>query len=175
MKKSIIYLGIALVSLSNVSNASNNLTNEKIFFYKEKSFSLGNENLKEKKAPKIVDETIFNPETVVPMNYAKPIEQIITENKRIIEDNATVNNELVYLEKSIQEIIIADNQIIESNINNQVEPIYIEKSIEDIINADNQLIESDISNEVYPLDFEIMNRKIDTLKQINKQKFIGMK
>ena len=174
MKKSIIYLGIALVSLSNVSNASNAFRNGKIFLYQEKSLLIGIENLEEKKAPKIVDETIFNPETVVSVNYVKTIEQIITENKSIIEDNTTVNNELVYLEKSIEDIINADNQLIESNINNQVEPIYIEKSIEDIINADNQLIESNISNEVYPLDLEILNRKTDNLKQINKDKFIGM-
>ena len=92
MKKSIIYLGIALVSLSNVCNASNASRNEKIFLNQEKSLSIINENLEEKKLPKIVDETIFNPETVVPMIYAKAIEQTISENKSIIEEKMKVAN-----------------------------------------------------------------------------------
>ena len=167
MKKSIIYFGIALVSLSNVYSASNNLSNEK-------KLSVVKENTDTKRFPAIVDETILNPETIIPMNSGNTIENIIAENNSIIENKAITNPDLFYIEKSIEDIILADNQLIESEINNLSEPIYIEKSIEEVIKADNQIIESKISNEAYPLDFEKINSKTNPLKQLKSKNFVGM-
>ena len=166
MKKSIIYLGIALVSLSNVYSASNNLSNDKKISE--------NEIFKFKRFPAIVDETILNPETFIPMKNVTSIEQTIAENNSIIESKTIINQDLFYIEKSIEEVILSDNQLIESEINNQGEPIYIEKTVEEVNKSDNQLIESTISNEVYLLDFEKINAKDDTLKKINNKKIIGM-
>ena len=172
MKTSIIYFGIALVSLSSVCNASNSIVRQKsvLNHFPHKNFERTQKN-----NPTITEDNVFNPETIIPMNYANTIEQIITVNKSIIEDKANVNEELVYFEKPIEEIIMADNQLIESNIDNQVEPIYIEKSIEEIIIADNQLTEGNISKEVYFLDFEKINKQSNSLKHINNKKLIGMK
>lgn len=185
MKNSIIYLGIALVSLSNVYSASNGLESEKTIFKTDNRENLemqkvsylenDNEIKSLKKYPLISEETVFNPETVIPMNYASSIEQTIYDSKKIIEDKTTTDDELVYLEKPIEEVIIAGNQVTESAINYQAELIYIEKPIEDIIASDNQLTESTISTDVYLLDFEKINKKSNTLKNIDNKKIIGMK
>ena len=177
MKKSIIYLGIALVSLSNVCNASNGFSNERNILdqdFQEKSLSIENKNSAPKNYPAIVAESTFNPEIIIPMKSENKMEQTIAENNSIIESKIIYNNDLFYIEKSVEDVILADNQLIESEINNQSEPIYIEKSIEEIIYSNNQLIESNISNEVFVLDFEKLNNKTNTLKKINNKKIIGM-
>lgn len=185
MKKSIIYLGIALVSFANVCSASNSLRNDKrvleqdsqenLGCQQEESLSFAKVSFGQKNFPAIADETVLYPETVMSVNSVNSIEQIIADNNRIIENNPTINQELFYIEKPIEEVIISNNQIIENNIDNTIRPLYLEKTIEDFIAEDNLIIESNISNEVFPLDFEKINKQSNTLKQVGSEKFVGMK
>lgn len=170
MKNSIIYLGIALLTITNSITASN----VRQSFIKSDDSSLSikehsaavidskeivpevvNSNYSTIKIFSLVEDTaIFNPETVVFNAYERTIEEVIAENNKIIETDISNEVSFLYIEKSTEEIIAEDNQIIESTVSNEVQPLQIEKTIEEIITEDNKIIESTISNEIQPLDFE---------------------
>jgi hypothetical protein len=137
MKKSIIYLGILSTVLVNTLSANEiisdqqNIENE-IVRTESKSNLISNSNsLLEKPEIKFESESkIKESIAVISSNYVKSIEEVIEENKKIIE-----SQEEEYL------------------------PLNLGFSVEEIIHLDNQIIESTISNEVYPLDFEVINSK----------------
>jgi hypothetical protein len=155
MKKSIIYLGLVALSFTNniVANELKEQNvdiqqdlNARVFenVLKENKISSYNHNLSVNSDLNYISDTaFFDPNTVINTGYNKSVEEIITENKLVIE-----NKEEIY------------------------QPISLEKTIEDSVNENNQIIESDISNEVYPLDFEIINRTIQLIKSTNNATII---
>ncbi|HLF52988.1 hypothetical protein [Flavobacterium sp.] len=170
MKNSIIYLGIALLSITNSITASN--VHQSFIKNDDSSFStkqhsaevvdskvivteISNDNDSTIKVFSLVEDTsIFNPDTVVFNAFERTIEEVIAENNQIIENGISNEISFLYIEKSTEEIIAEDNEIIESTISTEVQPLQIEKTIEEIIIEDNKIIESTISNEFQPLDFE---------------------
>lgn len=177
MKSSIFYLGIALLTLSTsiaknsfkraslqedfgnqIAQNETDLTVNQIFYTNT------NSNKEE--------DVLFNPETVININSEKSIEEVIEENKKIIEETTT--NESIYFvsEQSIEETIHQDNQIIEAENVTNIQPIFLEKTIDDTIQEDNAIIESTLTNIEYPLDFEKIN--IRNLKFKSNSKIIGM-
>jgi len=182
MKNSIIYLGLALVTLFQNANAettlvkgvstdSNIATAVKADQYQKSllaEIAIGN-----KKTP-VEDAAIVNPETVIASSTQKSVEEIIAEDRKITESSITNDGILYFSEKTTEEIIAADNQIIDSNISYEVQPIFIEKSIEDQIAADNSVIESNLPSEAQALDFDQINRNSVLVKQTKNKQIIGM-
>lgn len=181
MKNSIIYLGLALVTFTNVISASNarqSIIRNEVSSSKNKEYAaevidskkIGTEvsayNYSTGKVfSPIEEEAIFNPDMVLHTDSQKSIEEIIAENNTIIESSISNEISFLYLEKSPEEIVAEDNQIIQSTISNEISFLYLEKSIEEIIAQDNQIIESTISNEIQSLDLKIMNETSDLIEQ----------
>lgn len=149
MKTSIIYLGIALVTFTNVALA--------VDF--EQSFEEEHRNPQGQTQKNITPEEITGPDTSAAKNYdftsntfdlptvpayQKTMEEIIAEDKQIIEsDLATENNKWedysttlvlelqpVATEKTIEEIILQDSQIIESPVVNTTKQMIVGTSKE---------------------------------------------
>jgi hypothetical protein len=152
MKTTIIFLGVAAFSFTNII-AANELKEQT--FDKQQEFTaavlenISQENgliaknqefLKNIEGIDTNDTAIFNPTSVVKPSNVKTMEEIISENNLITE-----TTEVVYL------------------------PITLEKTIEDSIVEFNQIIESNDTNEVYPLDFEKINRSLQCLKVSNNK------
>ncbi len=177
MKSLIIYSGIALLTLSTsfaknsfriaslqedfgnqIAQNETDLTNIQIFYI--------NTNFKRE------EDVLFNPETVMVTNSEKSIEEVIKENKKIIEETTTYESIYYVSEQSIEETIHQDNQIIEAENLTNIQPIFLEKTIDDTIQEDNAIIESTLTNIEYPLDFEKINKR--NLKFKSNSKIIGM-
>ncbi|WP_313804153.1 hypothetical protein [Flavobacterium sp.] len=132
MKSSIIYLGIALITFSNVitatgqqSEINNRLTQLAFADGNVKENRSSSETTKNEKA--LVSSEI---ELITFPTYQKTMEEIIAENNQITENvlNTTPT------EKTEIEVILEMNRI-----NN-------EKTMEEIISEDNLIIENDFSN-----------------------------
>ncbi len=78
-----------------------------------------------------IDTVVFDPKTVIKVNYVKTAEERIAEDKLITESK----------EETFQ-------------------PLSLDFTLEDRIAEDNQIIESKISDEVFPLDFEKINNNV---------------
>ncbi|MET0759917.1 MAG: hypothetical protein ABWZ56_05825 [Flavobacterium sp.] len=170
MKNSIIYLGIALLTITNSITASNvrqSFIKNDASFFSNKEYSAeiidskeivtetSNGNYSTIKVFSLVEDTaIFNPDTIVFNAYERTIEEIIAENNKIIESSISNEVSFLYIEKPIEEVIAENNQITESPVSTEIQPLQIEKAIEEIITEDNKIIESTISKEFQPLDFE---------------------
>ncbi|MEW5676186.1 hypothetical protein ABGT15_07720 [Flavobacterium enshiense] len=151
MKKSIIYLGIALVAFTNVISA---LAQQSITNDSSTQIVQSNENLegstsdassKEKNTTGVGNPVRFEPETIEVPVYQKTMAEIIAENNQIIESNMpyeqttdenratadTVNALIdfypICTEKTMEEIILEGNQIIESPALNTIELLALEK------------------------------------------------
>lgn len=156
MKTSIIFLGLVALTLSTSNatptfksqdldqqeftalNAENNQENLLIFAKTSNSIRVIESNSNE--------AIIFDPSTVVNLDNGKTIDEVITENKLIIESNEETFS-----------------------------PLYIETTIEDRIAEQNQIIESTSTNEVYSLDFDIINKKQNDTPDNNAVKVSGIK
>ncbi|GEP51115.1 hypothetical protein FNO01nite_17870 [Flavobacterium noncentrifugens] len=183
MKNSIIYLGLALVTLFQNANAETTLvkgvsTNSNIAAavkadqYQKSLLGeivVGNN----KKAP-VEDAAIVNPSTVIASSTQKTVEEIIAEDRKITESNITNDGILYFSEKTTEEIIAADNQIIESSSAQEIQLLFIEKSIEDQIAADNSITESNVPTEAQALDFDLINRNSVLVKQTKNKQIVGM-
>jgi hypothetical protein len=156
MKKSIAYLGMALVLITNVSKASNRI---------------GNQN-KLKQLVSITDGTVLSRVNIQNLNYLNS-DSIITE---VIEKFSSNKKE-----KTADQLISEDNAITESNISNEkmaldfkvinhpttnedvIETVNFsnkEKTADELIAEDNAITDNTISNEAQPLDFNIINKKL---------------
>ena len=164
MKNSIVYFGIALVSLVNISNAANVVDKQK------KSFQ----------AEILAENNILNgTESLMFYNINRDsieIEVIESVNKNKIE-------------KSTDELFAEDNAITENNISNETQALdfeiiirnyisdeviecanlcKIEKTPEELIAADNAITENNLSNETQALDFGKINRNSNLVMGKNK-------
>ena len=181
-KKSIIYLGLAFVTLFNaqaettqVNGLDTNITIAAAVKAEQYQKSLIEAPAVEYKnqAP-VEDKTIVNPATLITAATTKSIEEIIAEDKKITESTITNEGTLFFTERSNEEIIAADNQIIDSQVSEVFQPLFIEKSIEDKIAEDNSIIEAQLPTETQVLDFDKINSDSVLFKAVAKKEILGM-
>ena len=137
MKSSIIYLGIALVTFSNVITATgqqSDINNRLV----QLAFVDG--NIKEHRSSSEIiknEKTLISSETdlITVPTYQKTMEEIIAENNQITENVLNVTP----TEKTEIEVILEMNRI-----NN-------EKTIEEIISEDNLITENEFANNKQPV------------------------
>ncbi|ESU18626.1 hypothetical protein FCR2A7T_29260 [Flavobacterium cauense R2A-7] len=143
MKKSIIYLGIAVILFSNVISALNcqqSFNNENLSLTQNIQ-SIENTDATIGKnstggggdtSSVISDEIVVNP-------YQKTMEEIIAENNQIIESD---------LPNEVTETTSEEDEQIRLSIISVQGPVYTEKTTEEIIMEDRQIIESPVFNEI---------------------------
>jgi len=135
MKTSITYLGIVLTLFFNVVSAKGVALEQQI---------IENEVVK--------TELNSNLDLISNSKFEKP-EVTIESEERIRESIASITSNYV---KSIEEIIVENKKIIESP-EEEYYPLNFGLSIEELIQLNNQIIENEINDEVYPLDFDLIN------------------
>ena len=148
MKKSIIYLGILVISFSSFTVRSNQFNNKFITNYIALNSEIVNqENLitsvdsinkikSEKIYYKVKDSTLLDINTIFGSHYEKSIDEIIIENNSIIGTQIEKPAYLVYF-------AIINNEVIDISIDN-VQFVSLNKSIDDIIAEDKEIVESDL-------------------------------
>jgi hypothetical protein len=152
MKTTIIFLGVAALSFTNII-AANELKEQT--FDKQQEFTV------------VVLENILkeNGQFAKNQEFSKNIEGINTNDTSIFNPSSVVKSSNV---KTMEEII-SENKLVTESTEDVYQPITLEKTIEDSIVEFNQIIESNETNEVYPLDFEVINRSLQGLK-VSKNK-----
>ena len=178
MKNSILILGIALVSLTNVCNATNTVGRpvssfKEYFLSEENGRILSTERVKIAKPSLDGDLEMFNPETVIAYNR-KTVKETIAEGDKIIENTTSNDLEFMAYEESMKEIITQSDLIIESSVSNEICPLYGERTLEDEIAELEMIIESTESNESRPLNFKKINSNTLLINTLNSKGFIGM-
>lgn len=156
MKKSVLILGVALVSFSNISNAKNNVS-LRFNLFQDTTLSneteMQNDGATKFAKPSLAEEAeVFNPETVIAFSR-KTVKETIDEGDKIVETKALNDSEFMAYEKSMKEIIAQSELTIESNVSNETFPLYSERTIEDEITELELIIESNRTSEMNPLDF----------------------
>jgi hypothetical protein len=148
MKKSIIYLGILVISFSSFTVRSNQFNSKFINNYialnneivnQENSItSVDNVNKvkSEKVYYKVEDSTLLEVNAIFGSHYEKSIDEIIIEDNSIIGTQIEKPEYLVYL-------AIINNEVIDISIDN-VRFVSLNKSIDDIIAEDKEIVESDL-------------------------------
>ena len=161
MKKSIVYLGVALVAFTNVASASNfnslTATESRQINY----FEAG-----------ILDENNISVGTQTSNFYGV--------NRDSVEIDIIESANKSKIEKSTDELFAEDNAITENNISNETQALDFEiinrhsindeivewvtaskneKTPEELIAEDNAITENNLSNETQALDFRKINRK----------------
>ncbi|CAM3717859.1 hypothetical protein FSS13T_25790 [Flavobacterium saliperosum S13] len=144
MKKSVIYLGIALLTITNVISA---LAQQS--FIKEESLAqtvtsrtnsvenaLDNRSSERRDTNEDREAANGNMEIIAVTAYQKTMEEIIAENNLIIESTILTEQD------------VEDNQL---DISIDASPFTSEKTIEERIQQDSQIIESPILNAVQPI------------------------
>lgn len=178
MKNSLLILGIALVSLTNVCNATNS-TGRSVNASKEDIFAEDNLDAFSSEKVKVVkpslggDAEVFNPETVIAYNR-KTVKETIAEGDKIVENTTKDDLEFMSFEESMKEIIAQSDLIIENTVSNETCPLYGERTLEDEIAELEMIIESNESNEVRPLNFKKINSNSLLINTFNSKKIIGM-
>ena len=164
MKNSIIYIGIALVSLVSTSKASNIIDHQKNSFQAEilgeNNISNGTQILKFNRANS--DSTDL--EIIESANTNKTEK---TPEELIAEDNAITENNLSNETQTLDFNFINSNSIVDEVIES-ANPCTIEKTSEELIAEDNAITENNISNEIFALDFKIINRHLNFVIRNNK-------
>jgi hypothetical protein len=165
MKKSVLILGIALVSFSNIGNAKNSVSSS--YNLSQNAILSDDKGAKANKAvkfekPSLVEDTeTFKPETVI-AHIPKTVLEIIIEGDKIVENMVSDNAELIEYEESMKKIIAQSDLITENAVPNVTYSLYIERSVEDEIAELELIIESNESNQTISLN----------LKQINSNRII---
>ena len=166
MKTAIIFLGLAIITMTSSTASSSDHTPDKIGMNsylnieiaQGDAFQSNPEFENSKKVAPIADQTIINPETILNMRYERDVEELIEQDKKIIESTFENNSIFTSQEQSIEDVIIANNQITEDNIVTAVRPLYLERTIEDTILENNMVIGNDCKEVIQPLDFDKINK-----------------
>ncbi|WP_124019530.1 hypothetical protein [Flavobacterium laiguense] len=180
MKKSILILGITLVSLTNVCNASNAINHKNNTFQGSvlTDYNLGS-SLSEMATvvkPSLKEDLeTFSPETVIRYDNRKTIVEIIREDDKITEYTNTDELEFVALQESMKEVIAESDLITEFKASDNDYTLYTERTIEDEIAELEMIIESKETNEASPLDFKKINSNSILMNGFNAKRFVGMK
>lgn len=156
-KKSILYLGIALVVFTNTASALNyqqssvdeqNLTQTT---QSDKSFVINandNDSIKKRAGKKGGNSTNTFPQVIVYNPNQKTMEEIIAENNQITEsvilDEFALNHEAS----------LEANQVIEHTVLSEIGSLCCEKTMEEIVKDDSQIIESSVLTEVQPINMK---------------------
>ena len=177
MKNSVLILGIALVSFSNICNAKNTANVSYNLFQNinlsDDNFKKQNDVAEKHEKPSLAEDAeVFNPETVI-VNNPKTVKEIIAEGDKIVE---TIVSDIEFMEyeESMKEIIAQSDLIIESKVSNETYPLYFERTVEDEIVQLEMVIESNVNNEVRSLDFKQINKIPVLINSFNSKKVIGM-
>lgn len=154
MKKSIIYLGIAVVAFTNITSALNRQQSFNTEYFSltqaiqsdesTDAATIGMDSIEKETGKAKADVTGINPETIVSKPYTKTMEEIIAENNQIIE--SVLLDELAV--QTDETVITAEDQIILSIISAEGGPVYTTKSTEEIILEDSRIIESPVTNAI---------------------------
>jgi len=154
MKNSIVYIGIALLSLGNIGNAANVVDKQNNSFdagiSAENNLSIGTQTLyfSNINRDSIEIEVI---ESVHKNKIEKSTDELIAEDNAITENN--ISNETQALDfEIINRNSIGDELVENTNL------YKIEKTPEELIAKDNEITENNLSNETQALNFEIINR-----------------
>jgi hypothetical protein len=176
MKNSVLILGIALVSFSNICNAKDTVI---LPYSPFQNIILSNDTEIEDNGtakfvkPSLTEEALFNPETVIAFS-CKTVKEIITEGDKIVETIVPDDSEFIAYEESMKEIIAQSDLAIESNISNKTYPLFFERTVEDKIAELELIIDSNETNEVSPLDFKKINNNSILTNEFNSKGFVGM-
>lgn len=180
MKNSILILGITLVFLTNVCNASN-ATNHKNNTLQESILTDYNLGLSSSEMVTVVkpfakeDPETFNPETVIRYDNHKTITEIIKEDDKITEYTNTDELEFKALQESMKDVIAESDLITEFKASDDDYTLYAGKTIEEVIIELEMIIESKETNEASPLDFKKINSNSILMNGFYTKRFIGMK
>lgn len=148
MKNSVLCIGIALVTLTNISNASNGVvTKSNATIDKTSSITTPTSDNNNYYLNRTNDEVI---ESIKSNTSEKSADQLIADDNAITENN--ISNEIQALDFNI--ITKADVFEFIESVNSKS----IEKSADQRIAEDNAITENTISNEIQALDFDIINR-----------------
>lgn len=141
MKSTTLYLGIfaTLLSTFTFANAAEREDQKEIAENTSNQVSVSsivnNGDLK-KQIVQLDDEIKFMDSLAVYVSEnQQTIESTIAENKKIIESQEEI-----------------------------VQPLYINQTIEEVIKENNQIIESNLVDETFPLDFELINKSENAIK-----------
>nr|WP_315153653.1 hypothetical protein [uncultured Flavobacterium sp.] len=176
MKNSVLILGIALVSFSNICNAKNAVALPYSSFQNtilSNDTQIQNEGTAKFVKPSLAEEALFNPETVISFS-SKTVKETIAEGDKIVETIVPDDSEFMAYEESMKEIITQSDQAIESNVSNETYSLYFERTVIDEIAELELIIESNGTNEVSPLDFKKINNNSFMTNAFNSKRFIGM-
>lgn len=178
MKNLFLILGITLMSLTNVCNATNTVGTP-VNSFREAILANDNEGILSAEKGKIVkpssneDAETFNPDAVIAYNR-KSMKEIIAEGDQIIENVTSDDMEFMVYEESMKGIIAQSDLIIENNISDEAYPLFNERTLEDVIAELEMIIESTETNETRPLDFKKINSNSLLINTFNSKRFIGM-
>lgn len=178
MKNSLLILGIALVSFTDVCNAKNNESNVTNSFpvgvFNDDSRVISSKGEAILAKPDVNEEVEeFNPDTIIPFS-SKTVKETIAEGDKIIENTVLNDLEYMFYEESMKEIVAQGDLIIENTVSNETYPLFNERTIEEEITALEMIIESKETNEISPLDFKKINSNAKMTTSFNSNKFIGM-
>lgn len=135
MKKVITILASALLVVTSAM-ASDTNSNHKV--------SAKNSSSEKTKLAPIVDEPILIPQLENHHVPTDGLREMIHENNKIIESAPVDSNWLVLLETPVEQIITENQQITEDQSDNKVYPLFLDRTIEDQIAEDNAIIEANI-------------------------------
>lgn len=178
MKTAIIFLGLTMMTITSsiANNKKVSLDDSRI----NSTFTIEVEQgdafesspafVATKKLAPIEEQTIINPETILNVSYQRDVQELIEQDKKIIESSIENSSLFVVQEQSIEEIISANTQITEDQVDSTVRPLYLELTIEDTILENNMIIGNDCNEVAQPLDFEKIN-KIQTVLKKDKLLF----
>lgn len=177
MKNSVLILGIALVSFSNICNAKNTVSLPYSSFQNtilSNDTEIQNDGTVNLAKPSLTEEAeVFNPETVI-ANNPKTVKEIIAEGDKIVETIAPDDSEFIAYEESMKEIITRSDLTTESNVSNEMYPLYFERTLEVEIAELEFIIESNEINPLCPLDFKKINKNSIITNAFNSKRFVGM-
>lgn len=142
MKNSIVFIGIALVSLMNVCNA-NNVVDQK-----------------RDSSPTVFEE----------IDSIKTIKIEKTAEERIAEDNAITGNNISNETQVLDFTVINWNSIPEEVVES-VNVYKMERTTEELIAEDNAITGNNLSNETQALDFNVINSNSNLANFNNKSLF----
>jgi hypothetical protein len=179
MKNSLLFLGIALVAFTNVSNAKNTVSESFSSFQKDFN-SDDNEGIFPIKKPAIARPSLneeietFNPEIVIVHN-GKTSDETIAEGDKIIKNTISDDMEFMAYEASVKEIIAQADLVIENSVSNETFPLFYDRTVADEIAELEMIIESKETNEILPLDFKKINSDATMTNSFNYKRYVGIK
>ncbi len=141
MKSTALYLGIFATLLSTFTHA----------------------NSVEREEQKETNDITSIQVSVNPINKNSNLKKQIVQLEDEIKFMDSLAMNVSKNEQAIQ-YIIEENKKITESAEEIVQPLYINQTIEEVIKEDNQIIESNLADELFLLDFEVINKSQNAIK-----------